>query len=270
MIITSKDPQGFQTQAIEVTPYAGGINITPTGTPVDFTIMQLRRRACSPSIPGKFANLGVSAQIHLTLQGLEYLLLVRQQKKEHSVLKLPSGYVPIEQLSNPWLTLAQELAEECLLLEGKQFGRCLLNDRKIVKPYPELDYHDSLQMAFTSEVYNPLDLPQAKVCIGQKPLTGHPMLYIHKQTCSAQLVYPLRLELPDSDTLSLLHAEEQFNAASNQLDVVMNTELWLAQLKDGRIRQLNKLIRGKVQPIKAPAGTRLSEVFAPRQPVTPV
>lgn len=272
MIIASKDPGDFQTCGIELTPYAGGINITSVGNPIDFETMQSRRKACSASIPGQFANLGISAQIHLRIDTQEYLLLVRQEQKDHSVLKLPSGYIPQQQFSNPYLTLAQELAEECLLLDGKLFCRSLLNGCTLERPYSKLDYNDELSMEFMSEDYNPLQLPQTKVFIDQQPLKGKPLLYIHKQTCSVQLVYPLKLELPNSETLSLLHAEEKLNLEQQRLEVLLSADLWLAQLtqgqqgQQGQIAQLGKLIRGKVIPMRAPTGTRLSEVLAPRQP----
>ncbi|WP_432471636.1 hypothetical protein [Amphritea sp. HPY] len=267
MILASKDPGDFQTYGIELTPYAGGINITSVGNPIDFETMQRRRKSCSASIPGQFANLGISAQIHLRIDTQEYLLLVRQEHKDHSVLKLPSGYIPQQQFSNPYLTLAQELAEECLLLDGKLFCLSLLNGCQLEKPYSKLDYNDELSMEFMSEDYNPLQLPQTKVFINQQPLKGQPLLYIHKQTCSVQLVYPLRLELPDSETLSLLHAEEKLNPANQLLEVELSADLWLARLNQGKITQLGKLIRGNVVPMRAPTGTRLSEVLAPRQPL---
>ena len=265
MILASKDPNEFRTQAIEIAPFAGGVNITPVGIPVDFETMQMRRKACTPKIPGKYANLGVSAQIHLRLDNKEYLVLVRQQRTDHAVLKLPSGYVPLEQLTNPYLTLAQELVEECLLLKGKQFCRTDLNTQRLIKPYSTLEYHTEHSMQLFSERRNPLKLPEAQVYINRQPLLGNPFLYIHKQTCSAQLVYPLRLELPETDQLSLLHAEEQYDLTSNELSVVMNTDLWLARLNREGIFSLNKLIRDRVQAIKIPANTHLSEVFAPKQ-----
>ncbi|WP_290697528.1 hypothetical protein [Amphritea sp.] len=265
MLIASIDPAEFRTQAIEIEPFAGGINITPVGIPVDFETMQMRRKACQPSIPGKYANLGVSAQIHLTLFEKEYLILVRQQKADHALLKLPSGYVPLEQLSNPYLTLAQELVEECLLLKGKKFCRVELNTQRLIKPYSELEYHSEDIFQLYSERSNPLKFPQAQIYINRQPLLGNPFLYIHKQTCSAQLVYPLRMKLPDCEELSLLHAEEQYDQVSNELNVILNSELWLARVNGDGIFSLNKLIRDRVQAMKIPADTRLSEVFAPKR-----
>ncbi len=49
MLIASIDPAEFRTQAIEIEPFAGGINITPVGIPVDFETMQMRRKACQPA-----------------------------------------------------------------------------------------------------------------------------------------------------------------------------------------------------------------------------
>ena len=265
MRIACIDPAEFRTQAIEIDPFAGGINITPVGIPVDFETMQMRRKACQPSIPGKYANLGVSAQIHLTLFEKEYLVLVRQQKTDHALLKLPSGYVPLEQLNNPYLTLAQELVEECLLLKERKFCRLELNTQRLIKPYPELDYHHHERFQIFSERSNPLKFPEAQIYINRQPLLGNPFLYIHKQTCSAQLVYPLRMVLPDCEALSLLHAEEQYDPLSNELNVILNSELWLARINGDGIFSLNKLIRDQVQSMKIPAGTRLSEVFAPKK-----
>lgn len=265
MIIAGKDPNSFRTRAIELTPFSGGINITPIGRPVNFETMQLRRKPTTPKIPGRYANLGVSAQIHLQLNGNDYLVLVRQHKKDHAVLKLPSGYVPLEQLQNPYLTLAQELAEECLLLKHRRFCRVELNNQRLVKPYRELEYHEDQMMQLVSEDLNPLKLPQTRIYIDQQPLAGNPFLYIHKETCSAQLVYPLRMTLPDTDQLSLLHAEEQYDPETDELNVTLDSELWLAQLGKGGIISLNKLIRDRIQPVTIPADTRLSEVFAPRK-----
>ena len=265
MIIASKDPGEFRTQAIEIAPFAGGINITPVGIPVDFETMQMRRKPSSPKIPGKYANLGVSAQIHLTIDNKEYLVLVRQQLADHAVLKLPSGFVPLAQLVNPYLTLAQELAEECLLLKNRRFCRADLNGQRLARPYSQLEYHDEIVMQLFSERHNPLRFPESQIYINRQPLLGNPYLYIHKQTSSAQLVYPLKLVLPDTEQLSLLHAEEQYDVTKNELTVEMNTDLWLARINDHGIFSLSKLIRDRIQPLKIPDNTTLSEVFAPKR-----
>lgn len=265
MIITGKDPHRFRTRAIELTAYAGGINISPIGLAVDFETMQLRRKPTTPKIPGRYANLGISAQIHLQLEGKDYLVLVRQRRKDHALLKLPSGYVPLEQLENPYLTLAQELTEECLLLKGRRFCRTELNGQRLVKPYRELEYHEDRVMQLFSAEQNPLKLPQTRIYIDKQPLMGNPFLYIHKETCSAQLVYPLRMELPATDELSLLHAEEQYDPASDELNVTLESELWLARTNSEGIFSVNKLIRDRIQPARIPPDTRLSEVFAPRK-----
>lgn len=264
MIITHKDPALFHTRAIELTPFKHGINITPVGDPMSFATLQTIRKPSRSRIPGRFANLGISAQVHLQLNGTDYLLLVRQYKDDHWQLKLPSGYIPEEQLYNPYITLAQEIAEECLLQTGPVYARCKLNGDLLAPAYQELEYCDKVLLELQSSPWNPLHLPQTNVYLQQQLLPGNPMLYIHSQTCSVQLVYPLEaVNLPDRQ-LSLLHAEEEFNSDTRQLDVVLNDELWLAKLHNQQICELGKFIDGSYRQMPTPANTRLNEVFARR------
>lgn len=262
MIITHKDPRQFHTRSVELAPYRHGINITAVGERINFNSLQKRRKPCQSKIPGTFANLGVSAQVHLRTDNTDYLILVRQFKDDHWQLKLPSGYIPDEQLHNPYLTLAQEIAEECLLENGPAFARCRLNNDLLAPAYKELAYCSEVLLELQSSPWNPLHLPQTDIYMNERLLPGNPMLYIHSQTCSAQLVYPLEVtRLPDTQ-LSLLHAEEEYNWETEQLDVVLNQELWLAKLDNRQIYALGKFIDGRYQQQPTPANTRLSEVFA--------
>ncbi len=245
MIITHKDPRLFHTRSVRLSPHRHGVNITPVGDSINFSTLQKRRKPCQSKIPGTFANLGVSAQIHLRIQETDYLILVRQFKDDHWQLKLPSGYIPEEQLHNPYLTLAQEIAEECLLENGPAFARCTLNNDLLAAPYKELTYCEEVLLELESSPWNPLHLPQTGIYMNEQRLPGNPMLYIHSPTCSAQLVYPLEVRHLPETQLSLLHAEEEYNWDSQQLDVVLNQELWLAKLHDQRIYELGKFIDGR-------------------------
>lgn len=262
MIITHKDPRLFHTRSIKLSPYLQGINITPYGELINFQTLQTRRKHCDSKIPGTYTNLGVSAQIHLRHHDTDYLILVRQFKDDHWQLKLPSGYIPEEQLHNPYLTLAQEIAEECLLENSPVFARCRLNNDLLAPPYSELNYCNEVMLELQSSPWNPLRLPQTAIYMNGHQLPGNPMLYIHSNTCSVQLVYPLEITQIPKTGLSLLHAEEVFNEETQQLDVILNDELWLAKLHSQQIHELGKLIDGHYRQQPTPANTRLSEVFA--------
>ncbi len=262
MIITHKDPRLFHTRSIELAPYQHGINIMPFGDSINFSTLQKRRKLCESKIPGTYANLGVSAQIHLRHHDIDYLILVRQFKDNHWQLKLPSGYIPEEQLHNPYLTLAQEIAEECLLESGSVFARCRLNSDLLAPAYKELNYCNEVLLELQSSPWNPLHLPQTNIYMNKKLLPGNPMLYVHSKTCSVQLVYPLEVtQIPETNQ-SLLHAEEEYNEETQQLNVILNSELWLAKLHNQRINELGKFIDGQYRQQPTPSNTYLSEVFA--------
>ncbi len=267
-IIARSNPIVFKTQAIEVKARPDSLSYTPVGSPMSFSEMHALRQPVHIDDPFEFditvANLGVSVDICLSWQGRSFHLLVRQNRLDmgDDVLKLLSGYVPAHELRVPLLTVMTEIAEELLLegpegwLGGEYQGSWLPTPYSATLP---LDSRQAFQLT-------PLRGYTRPVSCGNQPLIERPRAYVHLPTNSLQLVYSLRLELPERcATLSALHADESLDPDSGELIARMDEQepdLFLAEVRDGKpTRDLYTLRKGVL--IRQPTeGIRLSEALA--------
>ena len=211
-ILASKNPRVFKTQPLQVEASSRGLTYRPIGLPLNFSQMQALRQPVQIEDNEEFslrvANLGVSVRLSLQWQGRDYWVLVRQRRADRGdcVLKLISGYVPVQELNLPLLTALQEISEECLVAtpSGWLCGR--YGEHWLQQPYQDcLDYQDDSHFRLS-----PRCGATRPVAAGNLPLLERPRAYIHLPTASLQLVYDLHLELPEGvDSISLLHVDEQ-------------------------------------------------------------
>lgn len=210
--LARKDPRHFTTLPLHVEADAHGLSYRPFGEPQGFAKMQARRRPLQIDDAQRFAvelaNLGVSVRLTLAWQGRDYWVLVRQQRADRGdcVLKLISGYVPSHELHLPLHTALQEVAEECLIRCGQRWLGGRYGEHWLEQPYAgALDYDDARHFHLT-----PLSGAAQPVQAGHLPLLERPRAYVHLPTASLQLVYDLRLELPEGVRgVSLLHVDER-------------------------------------------------------------
>lgn len=262
-ILARKDPNTFKTQPLHVEAACQRLVYQPLGAPLNFAQMLERRRPLQIEDPQRFtcelANLGVSVRLTLAWQGRDYWLLVRQQRRDRGdcVLKLISGYVPSHELHLPLHTALQEVAEECLVETprgwlGGRFGEHWLPTPHDASLPHHAQYHYRL---------SPLCGDARRVLAGNLPLLERPQAYVHLPTASLQLVYDLRLELPEElQTPSLFHSDEYLEdgVLVSRLDR-QSPDLYLLPV-DGR-QQLFTLQAGELQPADT-RGLWLSEGFA--------
>lgn len=269
-IIARSNPVVFKTQAIRVEATPECLRYTPVGSPMNFSEMLALRQPVSVDDPERFsmtvANLGVSANLRVTLDDRDFHLMVRQDRpdRDDRVLKLLSGYVPAHELRVPLLTAMTEIAEE-LLLEGHggwlqgQYQNTWLPTPYAAELPVDNDRHFSLfpERGHTRPVY-----------CGDLQLQERPRAYVHLPTNSLQLVYHLRIELPDVvSQLSALHADERLDA-DGQLIASMDyesPELFLVEpLDPPETSRLFTLEQGRLVE-HDPIEVALSEALAPQR-----
>lgn len=269
-IIARSNPVVFKTQAIRVEATPECLRYSPVGTPMNFADMLALRNPISVDDPERFnitvANLGVSADLRVTLQDRDFHLMVRQDRPDRGdrVLKLLSGYVPAHELRVPLLTAMTEIAEE-LLLEGHggwlqgQYQNTWLPTPYAAELPVDSESHFSLspERGHTRPVY-----------CGELQLQERPRAYVHLPTNSLQLVYHLQIELPDEATqLSALHADEKLDT-DGQLTASMDYEapevFLVEQLDPLETSRLYTLEKGQLVE-HDPTGIVLSEALAPQQ-----
>lgn len=209
--LLSKLPGDFKTLPLRVDASREGLRYQSLGLPLNFSQMLARRRPVAIDDPHCFsvelANLGVSVRLTLHWQGRDYWILVRQQRadRQDDVLKLISGYVPAHELGLPLFTAMQEIAEECLIEHADGWLPGRFADAWLPTPY-----RDSLRYLANSHFnLQALGGGDTPVRCGALCLAGEPRAYVHQPTASLQLVYDLRLKLPDDcQRPSLYHVDE--------------------------------------------------------------
>ena len=210
-ILARKDPSTFKTQPLHVEATAQRLVYQPLGAPLNFSQMLERRRPLQIDTPQHFtcelANLGVSVRLTLDWQDRDYWLLVRQQRHDRGdcVLKLISGYVPSRELHLPLHTALQEVAEECLVETPRGWLGGRFGEHWLPTPHgAALPHHGQYHYRLS-----PLSGAARRVHAGNLPLLERPQAYVHLPTASLQLVYDLRLELPEElQEPSLFHSDE--------------------------------------------------------------
>ena len=267
-IIARKNPVAFKTQALHVQASPETLRYTPVGSPLSFSQMQAMRQPVTIDNPHSFditvANLGVSVDLMLELQGRCFKVLVRQERPDQGdeVLKLISGYVPSHELRVPLLTAMTEIAEELLLESPQGWIQGRYQQTWLPTPYvadlpadPDATYDLIPDHGHTRPV-----------CCGNQPLIERPRAYIHLPSNSLQLVYSMRLALPERrEKISALHADEVLDSGSGELRAHLDFQqpnLYLCEVGEkcppGQLYTLKKgvLVREK------PGQLQLSEAMA--------
>ena len=268
-VLLRKNPTVFKTLPLQVEATPDRLRYQSLGRPLNFSEMIERRRPLSipdaSSFTVELANLGVSVRLTLAWQGHEYWVLVRQRRLDRGdvVLKLISGYVPAHELGLPLLTATQEIAEECLLEtpEGWLAGR--FGDTWLPTPYLGcLHYRKAppFQLMAQTGATRPVQC-------GAQVLMERPRAYVHLPSASLQLIYDMRLEVPNAvRQLSLFHLDERLE--DDQLVVRLDRrepDLYLIPLESGQPQeQLLQLRDGQFSEVDT-RGLWLSEGFAPQE-----
>ncbi len=185
-------------------------NISATGKALSFAEVQQLRSAgeIQQTDAGQvFANLGVSLELVIQHQGRRALALVEQA----GVLKLVSGYVPDTQLASPLTTAWAELMEEVLPFTERGCYGYSLPEQPLNDPY-QMNRCGTLPISTSKFIGN---LKPRNLSCDQQPLGWPVSSYIHQQTASLQLVFPVTVTLPDDVTL--LHVEDSFQPDTNEL-----------------------------------------------------
>lgn len=263
-LLAHKDPGNFKTLPLYVEGTADGLSYSGLGSPLNFSQMLELRRPVQAANAWHFAlelaNLGVSVRLTLAWQDRDHWLLVRQQRRDRNdtVLKLISGYVPAHEVSLPLLTALNEVAEECLIENGNTWLSGRYADTWLPTPYP-LNYCRDAHFSLT-----PLSGAALPVQCGDLPLLERPRAYVHLPTASLQLVYDMRLELPQScHRPSLFHVDEHLE--HGQLLVRLERsrpDIYLLPLhNDYPTGELLTLRQGKLHPAST-SDIWMSEGFA--------
>ncbi|QLF94235.1 metal ABC transporter ATPase [Pseudomonas sp. ABC1] len=268
-ILLRKTPGHFKTLPLSVEATPEQLVYRGLGQPLAFSEMLERRSAISVDDPHRFsvelANLGVSVRLTLSWQGQDYWVLVRQKRNDRGdeVLKMISGYVPAQEVGLPLLTAIQEVAEECLLETPQGWLAGRFGETWLPAPYESsLDYRETPTFALSS-----LSGAARQLYHGTQALLERPRAYVHLPTASLQLVYDMRLDVPDeARQLSLYHVDECLE--EGQLIARLRRDqpdLYLIPLEHGRpCAELLTLTKGKPKR----QDTRdiwLSEGFAAQQ-----
>ena len=270
LIVARKNPVIFKTQAIHIQASKEVLRYAPTGNPLSFFEMQERRQPIAVQDPEHFeltvANLGVSVDIQVEWQGRQFQLLVRQDRPDRgdNVLKLLSGYVPAHELRVPLLTAMTEIAEELLVETESGWLQGRYQDTWLPTPYADslaLDEEHVFRLSSLGGSSRPI------LC-RELNLLERPRAYVHLPSNSLQLVYQMRLALPQSaKRLSLLHTDEFLDEDSGELVAQMDyerPELFLAEHRDGKATgKLFILLRGELIEQDSQE-MLLSEAFAPQ------
>ena len=205
----------FQTRRVILDQTNDGWGISPFGDLISFDQLQAFRQAgVIEDNEGSqvFANLGVSLQLIIHHQDRKALALVPQG----NILKLVSGYVPDNQLATPLETAWAELMEEVLPWDNNGCHGYSWRGQAIDDPY------GGSPCGLVR--LKPLEVREAPLLGGQRPVNllcfgrslGWPVsFYIHQQTASLQLVFPMAVTLPDS--ISLIHVEDRLDNSSQQI-----------------------------------------------------
>ena len=261
-ILHRKLPGDFKTLPLHVEAHEAGLRYQSLGQPLNFEQMLARRRPVQIDNAQRFsvelANLGVSVRLTLGWQGRDYWLLVRQQRadRQDDVLKLISGYVPAHELGLPLFTAMQEIAEECLIehADGWLAGR-------FADAWLPMPYRDSLRYLANSHFsLQALGGGDSPVRCGALCLAGEPHAYVHQPTASLQLVYDLRLKLPDDcQRPSLYHVDECLE--EDRLVARLDRDRPDIYLLEPRHGELHSLRNGRLQSVDT-RDLWLSESFA--------
>jgi len=193
-----------------------------------------------------FANVGVSVCLTVGVSDDNYLVLVKQNRRDEDdeVLKLISGYVASCQ--RPEEAIKKELKEELIMVKNGE--------------YLSLDIEEILN---NKSAYLTRSIDSDKIILDDYHLDCLGIQYC-APTNSAQLIFGGHVQIENVDGLSLFHAEDVFNQETRKLDVFLTDDLFLAKVKEGGIDgELYKLENGLLKEVTPKEKTSLSEFFVP-------
>jgi hypothetical protein len=228
-----------------------------------------------------FANLGLSCILTTKIQGRDYAILVRSNRKTvwgdfndrtAEIVKAISGYIESEHTADPIKSLEKELSEELLFLtkDGKLLPG-FIDGRPLPRPYENM-------FAYSDEAKFNIAGPGAwkmpshrKIIIGGKEANGNPAIYFHPGTDSAQLLFNYSIEFTPNESiieklgLSFDHSEDKRSEDKMHLNTFYHHDgLLLIELENGKPTiSAYSVYQGKLKAF--PDGVELSESFAPRK-----
>ncbi len=271
MILRNESPDDYRTRPVRVRYDGRQYHVQPFSEACDFATMRARRKPLDvSSLPDsdqpfelELANLGVSVWLQVSIKGKDYLIQVLQQRdRGDQVLKLVSGYVPAEHLSNPETMILQEIAEEVLLQTRQGYCRFSLDDDYLPWPYIDLQA-DSATATLHRQKYTLAG--DQEWLVDDKPAAV--TAYIDTNVAALQLIYAYSMTLPE-EVINGKSAEDELvdGQLITQLDPAC--ELVFAGLsKTGKLNgEFYNFRSGKLEPVDC-QNALLSEAFVSRNNV---
>lgn len=250
------------------------LQLFPIDAPYSFNELQAKRKHAaflnsSPSeVNLTVNNIGVSAHLVCQINGIDYLLLVEQRRKDFqdTVLKLISGYVSSKSSYYPEQAIAEEITQECLMVYKDQYLAQWQDHSGQVLPDPE--YNDLTVDTDKRLTLVPslISSPQ-QISIGAAQCAPHVNSYIHVPTNSLQLVYHWRVTFQDLHKLSCYFVDELFNETDQCLETTWNKsdKCYFAELQfDQLTGAIFQLEAGQLKPVDL-QNALFSEYFCERK-----
>ncbi|MCL6269910.1 hypothetical protein M3P05_08165 [Sansalvadorimonas sp. 2012CJ34-2] len=207
----------FRTRRVSLEQTVDGWNIQPVGQALTFSELQALRQTGKIERKGNtqiFANLGVSLQLVIKHKDRKALALVQQR----DILKLVSGYVPEDQLDNPLQTAWAELMEEVLSVSDKGLFGFSVAEEVLPDPY-QLQRQNWLPVLKAPFIGS---LSEENLTFSGRSTEWPVNFYIHHETASLQLVFPVTIEVPDDVTL--IHAEDEISESGQEVLSIFDPE----------------------------------------------
>ncbi|MBW3011790.1 hypothetical protein KY311_01260 [Candidatus Woesearchaeota archaeon] len=280
-ILGAEDPKEFRNKRVNISSAKNSIDAKVIGMEMSFPEMMKHRHPVDAKQLKKelgqghdFANLGVSGVYTTTIDGDDYLLAVRQDRKDFGdcVAKLVSGYVDAKYIDNPLTALEKELSEEVLPVapDGRLMHFTRDHTRFLPRPFEKEFGNFPHQVNVTQPAkYKVPGLISRPIKLEGNILPDTPGIYYLPAQNSAQLVAGYHLE-PSADLreleVTLNHSEDKLNMDKMVLETHLHPNgVLLFKLNNGELtNQVYTLQKGVLVPVD-PRGIMLSEAFAPKK-----
>jgi len=277
-ILGYENSNQFKTKRVKVSRDESGIIIRTLGPEISFQQMKEYRTKISARViydelrTGHiFANLGVSSILTINLDGNNYLITVKQDRKDFGdfVAKLVSGYLDSKDLRNPGKALRKEISEEILpVTSDENLVRFIYQGKNIGNPFSEhfQDYSAQMQLDYPAR-FHIQDLETAVVSVDGSQLKEPAGLYFHAPFNSAQLVFSYHLSPENLDfnnlRISLHHSEDKLKEDERIIEKIFHPlGILLIKIKNKKLTdKVYSLSNGKLIAVN-PKIVTLSEVFA--------
>src|SRR3989344_202768 len=236
-ILGYENSNQFKTKRVKVSRDESGIIIRTLEPEISFRQMKEYRAKVSAGVIYNelrtghvFANLGVSGILTINMEGNDYLITVKQDRKDFSdfVAKLVSGYLDLKDLRNPGKSLRKEISEEILpVTSDENLVRITYREKNIGNPFSEnfQDYSAQMQLDYPAR-FHIQDLETAVVSVDGSQLKEPAGLYFHAPFNSAQLVFSYHLNHQDLDFnklgISLHHSEDKLKEDRETIEKIFH------------------------------------------------